>query len=127
MFEKYSDSFLNNFNFDSLLGKFANKKFLTYKSGEIIFCENSQITDIYFILSGEVNLTKIQNNDDYSFSTVSHSGDILGFYDAITSNEYSSNAVAVMNTNDFAVSKSEFLRFISNNNETSISTRNNLK
>lgn len=117
MFEKYSDSFLNSFNFDSLLGKFTCKKFLTFKEGDIIYCENSVITDIYFILSGEVNLTKIQNNDDYSFSTVSHSGDILGFYDAITSNEYSSNAVAVMNTNVFAVSKCEFLRFISNNND----------
>lgn len=117
MFEKYSDSFLNNFNFDSLLGKFANKKFLTYKSGEIIFCENSQITDIYFILSGEVNLTKIKNNPDYYFSTVSHSGDILGFYDALTSNEYSSNAVTMMNTNLFAVSKNEFLDFINKNND----------
>ncbi|MBL0106542.1 MAG: hypothetical protein IPP52_04425 [Ignavibacteria bacterium] len=60
MFEKYSDSFLNNFNFDSLLEKFTNKKFLTFKEGEIIFCENSYIAEIYFILSGEVNLTKIK-------------------------------------------------------------------
>ncbi|MBK8381033.1 MAG: Crp/Fnr family transcriptional regulator [Ignavibacteria bacterium] len=117
MFEKYSDSFLNNFNFDSLLEKFTNKKFLTFKEGEIIFCENSYIAEIYFILSGEVNLTKIKNDPDFCFSTAAHSGDILGFYDALTSNEYSSNAVALMNTNVFAVSKKEFLCFINKNND----------
>ena len=36
MFEKYSESFLNNF--DLLLEKFPDKKFITFKKDEILFC-----------------------------------------------------------------------------------------
>lgn len=117
MFEKYSNSFLKDFNFDSLLEKFSQKKFLTFKKNEIIFSENNEITDLYFILSGEINLCRKRNENEYELISTVHSGDIIGFCDALTNKKYSNTAIAVSVVNTFAVNKNELDEITKKNDE----------
>lgn len=117
MFEKYSNSFLKDFNFDSLLEKFSQKKFLTFKKNEIIFSENNEITDLYFILSGEINLCRKRNENEYELISTVHSGDIIGFCDALTNKKYSNTAIAVSAVNTFAVNKNELDEITKKNDE----------
>lgn len=117
MFEKYSNSFLKDFNFDSLLEKFSQKKFLTFKKNEIIFSENNEITDLYFILSGEINLCRKRNENEYELISTVHSGDIIGFCDALTNKKYSNTAIAVSDVNTFAVNKNELDEITKKNDE----------
>jgi len=110
MFEKYSESFLNNF--DLLLEKFPDKKFITFKKDEILFTENSKVNEIYFILSGELILTKKNETGEYEKVKISLSGDILGFNDAITNSNHSVTAVTVKDTNTFSISKIDLIKVI---------------
>lgn len=117
MFEKYTNSFLNDFNFNNLLEKFDNKKFITFHEGDLLYCENSPVTEIYFILSGEVILSKLNLNSESETVTLSGSGDILGFYDALTNREHSNSAVALQDTNVFAVDTDDLLKLVNRKDE----------
>lgn len=117
MFEKYTNSFLKDFNFNTLLGKFSNKKFMTFHKGDVLFTENSGVTDIYFILSGEVNLIKSNLKTGFEIVTVCGQGDIPGFYDALTNCEHSNTAFAMSDTNVFAVNVKELLQLVSSKDE----------
>ncbi|MBV6479307.1 MAG: hypothetical protein HGGPFJEG_02078 [Ignavibacteria bacterium] len=117
MFEKYTNSFLKDFNFESLLDKFTQKEFLSFKSGDIIFSENDDVKDIYFLLSGEVNLCKRKNKEETELITTVHAGDIIGFCDALTTKKHYNSAVVIKDTNTFAVDKNELYNVTSKNDE----------
>ncbi len=70
------------------------------------------VNEVFFILSGEVNLVRRNSFSEYDLLTVSQSGDILGFYDALTNCVHSHTAVAVKDTNVFAVDRSDMMRLI---------------
>lgn len=117
MFEKYSNSFLKDFNFDSLLEKFSQKKFITFKKNDIIFSENENVSEIYFILSGEVNLCRIKPGNELEIISIVHSGDLIGFCDALTTKKHSNTALVVKETNTFAVTINDLLKITKTNDE----------
>lgn len=117
MFEKYSNSFLKDFNFESLLDKFTQKKFLSFKPGDVIFSEDAEVSDIYFILSGEVNLCKRKSDDDFELISTVHAGDIIGFCDALTTKKHCNSAVVMKDTNTFAVNNNDLYEITRTNDE----------
>lgn len=117
MFEKYTNSFLKDFNFESLLDKFTQKKFLSFKPGELIFSENEEVSDIYFIISGEVNLCKRKNEDEVELISTVHGGDIIGFCDALTTKKHCNSAIVMKDTNTFAVSNNDLYEVTQKNDE----------
>ncbi len=117
MFERYSNSFLRDFNIDSLLGKFRGVHFRTFKKGEFIYRENERIDFVYFILSGELSIGRF--SDDSSVLQISKcfAGDVAGIEDAVSGKAYTKSAFAVTDVNSIEIQKSEFIELTKKNDE----------
>ncbi len=117
MFERYSNSFLRDFNIDNLLGKFRGVHFRTFKKGEFIYRENERIDFVYFILSGEVSIGRF--SDDSSVLQISKcfSGDVAGIEDAVSGRTYTKSAFAVTDVNSIEIQKSEIIELTKKNDE----------
>jgi len=113
MFRKYTSSFLNDFDFGEIISKFDMKEFHTFEKDSYIFSENAPVSNIYFILSGKVDIRKSSNINIESL----YSGDWIGLEDALTGETYCNSAYALENTNTVSVRKNDFLNFIKLNNE----------
>ncbi len=112
MFKKYTNSFLNDFDFDQILSKFKIRDFQTFEKGSFIFSENTPVTNIYFILSGKVRIKK-------STRTLyeAGAGDLIGLDDALIGNLYSGSAYVVRDANTVSVHKKNFLNILKDSNE----------
>lgn len=117
MFDKYSSSFLKDFNFDYLLGKFEKKSFQNYSKGEFIYFENEQVSDIYFVLSGGIILVKKGIHTGNGIICKYGKGDVLGLEDALLGKCYSGSAFITCNSNVLAISKDDFLKITGKNDE----------
>lgn len=117
MFDKYSNSFLKDFNFDYLLGKFEKKSFLNFERGEFIYFENEEISNIYFILSGGIFLVKKGNKPDNGKISKYGKGDVIGLEDALLGKCYINSAFVSGNANVLAICKEDFLRITGKNDE----------
>jgi CRP-like cAMP-binding protein len=117
MFEKYSSSFLKDFNFDYLLGKFEKKSFQNYSKGEFIYFENEQVSNIYFVLSGGIVLVKKGIDTSNGIISKYGKGDILGLEDALLGKCYSGSAFVSSNANVLAICKDDFLKITGKNDE----------
>ncbi len=118
MFEKYSNSFLNDFNFDSILEKFERKTFCNYSAGDSVYNDNDYIHNIYFILTGEVKLVKheIYNQKQFTIRKLG-GGDIIGVDDVLTGNRFTGSAHTVRNSNILAINKEDFIDLTKVNDE----------
>jgi len=117
MFEKYSNSFLKDFNFDYLLEKFEKKTFMNFSRGEFIYYENEHVTNVYFILSGGVFLIKKGNDQCNGIVNKSGTGDIIGLEDALLGKQYTNSAYVSKNSNVLAICKDDFLKITKRNDE----------
>ncbi len=117
MFERYTNSFLNDFNLDSLICRFEKVNFRFFKRGEFIYLMGDKVDSVYFVLSGEVNVGKYSDDDDVMSLRQLHAGDILGIDDAISESEHSKSAFAVSDVNLIAIKKDEFLELTSRRDE----------
>ena len=118
MFDKYSNSFLNDFNFDSILEKFERKTFRNYSAGDSVYDDNDYIHDIYFILTGEVKLIKTENYNNIQFTLRKLSGgDIIGVEDALTGSRFTSSAYTTQNSNILVINKEDFIDLTKVNDE----------
>lgn len=117
MFERYSNSFLRDFNLDNLLCKFQGVIFRSFKKGEFIFRENDEVNFVYFILSGEVSVGNFSDDSAVRHLSKCTSGDVAGFDDAISGTCYTKSAFAVTNVNSIEIRKSEFIELTKKNDE----------
>ena len=116
MFRKYTNSFLNDFDFNEIISIFDMKEFHTFKKDCYIFSENAPVSNIYFILSGKVEIRKSSNINIESLCFIG-SGNLIGLEDALTGEKYCNSAYALENTNTVSIKKNDFLNFIKRNNE----------
>lgn len=117
MFEKYSNSFLKDFNFDYLLEKFEKKSFMNFSRGEFIYFENEPVSNVYFILSGGIFLIKKGNDQSNGIINRSGTGDIIGLEDALLGKCYTNSAFVSKNSNVLAICKDDFLKITKRNDE----------
>lgn len=117
MFDKYSNSFLRDFNFDYLLGKFEKNCFLNFERGEFIYFENELISNIYFILSGGIFLIKKRSESSDKIILKYGKGDVIGLEDTLLGKCYSSSAFVSGNANVLAISKDDFLKITRKNDD----------
>ena len=117
MFERYSNSFLKDFNIDNLLGKFSGVHFRTFKKGEFIYRENERIEFVYFILSGEVSIGRFSDDSLSLHISKFVSGDVAGIEDAVSGKYYTKSAFAVTDVNLIEIKKSEFIELTKKNDE----------
>lgn len=118
MFEKYSNSFLRDFKFDYILDKFEKKTFHNYSEGEFIYCKNEPITNVYFILSGEIKLIKTEEDNDFKFTLSSLiGGDIIGIDDALMGMQYTNSSYVSKSANVLAVRRDDFISITNKNDE----------
>lgn len=117
MFEKFTNSFLKDFNFSELLLKFRRNRFLFYSKGEIIYSTNDIISNIFFILSGNIEIISCQIFGFTENPVKYSSGEILSLSDILTGNYYSGSALAKTNVNILSIEKNEFLKLLNRNDE----------
>lgn len=117
MFDKYSNSFLRDFNVDTLLEKFSGKQFLNFSKGEIIFKENDVIVNVHFILTGEVNICRAKSETEFEKISSAKTGDIIGLDEVLYGDHYVNSACAEKDTNIIAVTKHDFLELTKTNDE----------
>lgn len=119
MFDKYSNSFLRDFNVDTLLEKFPGKQFLNFSKGEVIFRENDFIVNVHFILTGEVNICRAKSESEYKYEKISvaKTGDIIGLDEVLYGDHYVNSSFAEKDTNIIAVTKHDFLELTKTNDE----------
>jgi len=111
MFEKFSNSFLRDFDFNLLIDKFENKTFRTYLKGDCILKEGNPPDEIFFILSGKIIIGHtLPDGNIYTHYELT-GGDILGIDNALRNENYSHSAVADIDTNVMIISKEEILSF----------------
>lgn len=120
MFEKFSNSFLKDFDFNLLIDRFENKTFRSYLKGDYIIEQGDSPDEIFFILSGKImignELTEGKISSHYELS----GGDILGIENALRNENYSHSAIADLDTNVMIIPKDEFLSFKGINDEFNI-------
>ena len=120
MFEKFSNSFLKDFDFNLLIDKFENKTFRTYLKGDCILDQGNSPDEIFFILSGKVIIGNTFNKDKISSHYELSDGDIMGIENVLRNEKYSHSAIAVHDTNVMVISKDEFLSLKGINDEFNI-------
>ncbi|MBK8983530.1 MAG: cyclic nucleotide-binding domain-containing protein [Ignavibacteria bacterium] len=120
MFEKFSNSFLKDFDFNLLIDRFENKSFRTYLKGDSIIKQGNSPSEIYFIISGKVKIGNTLTDGKLSTQYELTGGDILGIDDALRNENYSYTAVADDDTNVMVISKEEMLSFKGTNDEFNI-------
>ncbi len=117
MFERFSNSFLNDFNLDMLLGKFKSIRFRFFRKGEFIYMENEEAAAVYLVLSGEISIGSFSDDSDVRAISCSRSGDVIGFDDALSGSRYTRSAFAASDVNAVEISRSEFLDLTRRNDE----------
>jgi CRP-like cAMP-binding protein len=117
MFEKYSNSFLKDFNFDILADKFSRKEFLNYNKGSIIYREKDFIVNVHFILSGEITVCTADYNFEKEIICKALRGDILGLDDVLNGDHYMSSSYAETDVNTLAIDKKDFMELLKTKDE----------
>lgn len=120
MFEEYSNSFLRDFNFDKLIEKFDRKNFLSYPENEFIYFEKEFITNVYFILSGEVNICRLENNCNKGIISKAKAGDIIGLDDVLVGDNYLNSSYAATDVNVIEINKNDFIELTKKHDEFNI-------
>ncbi len=116
MFNKYTNSFLDDFSLNEILSKFLNKEFRSFREGTFIYSENEKVSEIHFIISGKVQIRK-KCNSGYKILYCIEAGDLIGVDHALTDDHYSNSAYVVKKTNTISVSKKEFCEIVKHNDE----------
>ena len=117
MFEKYSNSFLKDFDFDFLLEKFEKKRFLNFSRGEFLYHEKEPVKNIYLVLSGGLFLIKKGSDSINGIMNKLGTGDILGLEDALTGKYYTNSAYVSRESNILEICKDDFLQITGRNDE----------
>ncbi len=116
MFSKYTTSFLKDFDFKEIISKFSLREFRFFKEGTFIFSENETVSNIYFVISGKVEIRKYPIKKIKSLYCIG-AGDIIGFDDALIGENYFNSAYVLQNTNTISVKKNDFLNIMKSNDE----------
>jgi len=115
MFEKYSDSFLKDFDIHKKLSEVA-KKLVSFDKGTLIYSEHDPVRCVYFILSGRVEMRKLINEKNESLGYIG-AGDLIGLDDALTGDHYSKTVYATKRTELISVRKNDFMILLSLDND----------
>ncbi|MBS1517506.1 MAG: Crp/Fnr family transcriptional regulator [Bacteroidetes bacterium] len=116
MFEKYSNSFLKDFDFNVFVDRFNQKSFLSFQKDDKIYSRGMEALEVYFIISGEVSIGNDLPGGRMNLKYKLSAGDILGIDDALRNEKYIYSAYASKDTNVMAVPKEELIS-INNSND----------
>jgi|GEM_PF-1723798 len=111
MFEKFSNSFLKDFDINYIIERFENKSFRTYLKDDNIIYQGNSPDSVYFILSGKINIGNIMPDGNFDSHYELIGGDILGIENALRNENYSHSAIAESETNVMIISKDEMISF----------------
>ena len=102
-----------------LLMSFQKRYSKRIQAGQYIFKENQTANDIYFIINGQVNLTKKCLDQSELQMSIINQGNFTGLEAIFPYGYYYCNAVAATNLVVCAVPKDEFLKVFYQYNSTS--------
>ena len=92
------------------------RKNLHFKKGDVIFNEHDEGEEMYFIVSGEVQIVKTIDDVDVNLASLS-SGDFLGEMALITGSRRVASAIAFTDCNLHVMDKDTFVSNITNSRD----------
>lgn len=81
---------------------------ITFKKGEIIYCEGSTPQGIYFVNQGKVKISKMASDCKEQIIRIATSTDILSYVDLITNSKYHTTARTLEATRLLFITREEF-------------------
>ncbi|HAY34679.1 MAG TPA: Crp/Fnr family transcriptional regulator [Ignavibacteria bacterium] len=120
MFEKFSDSFLKDFDLDFLINRFSKNNFHTFLKGDKIVSQGSSPAGVYFILTGNIEAGTVLPDGNFIIKYELSAGDILGIEDVLRDENYVYSAIAASDTNVMIIPKDEFVSVTGKNDEFNI-------
>ncbi|MBK9334290.1 MAG: Crp/Fnr family transcriptional regulator [Ignavibacteria bacterium] len=120
MFEKFSDSFLKDFDLNFLIDRFNKNNFHTFLKGDKIVSQGNSPADVFFILTGNIEAGTELPDGNFITKYELSAGDILGIDDVLRDENYVYTAFAASDTNVMIISKEEFISVTGKNDEFNI-------
>ncbi|MEO8663977.1 MAG: cyclic nucleotide-binding domain-containing protein [Ignavibacteria bacterium] len=115
MFEKYSDSFLKDFDIQKKLSE-VTRKFISLNKSSLIYTEHDRVRYVYFILSGKVEMRKLINERNESLGCIGPGG-LIGVEDALTGDYYGKTIYTLEETDLILVRKNDFMILLALDND----------
>lgn len=108
--------FLDQINsIDGLKELFKEKKLRTYKKKEVVFREGDIASTVYFISSGKVKLSKMNDDAKEYIIDLQKDGDFLGHVAVLEEGEYQETATVLEDASIHVIPKQEFQSLIFEN------------
>lgn len=86
-----------------------------YQKGQTIYREGATANGLYCVHQGKIKVTKIGGDQKEQIIRLARHGDVLGFRSLLTSNRYSTSAVALEDCVVCFVPRADFLRLVQSN------------
>ena len=102
---------------NKILTESREKKILTFKKDEYLFREKEESDGVYFIITGKVKIIKHENHPVQTIINLVSPGDVLGIHAVINEHDFTSSAIALVNTSVCLVPADEFRKLVNCNND----------
>lgn len=102
---------------NKILSESAQKKILTFRKDDYMFRQNCKSDGVYFVITGKVKIIKNDNQPAQTILYLAKPGDVLGMHAVINEHDFTSSAVALVNTTVCFIPAKEFRALISYNNK----------
>jgi len=102
---------------NKILTESREKKILTFKKDEYLFREKEESDGVYFTITGKVKIIKHENQPMQTIINLVSPGDVLGIHAVINEHDFTSSAIALVNTSVCFVPAEEFRKLVNYNND----------
>ncbi len=98
---------------------FANKSIKHYSAKDIIFRDGDSALNIYYLNSGKVKVTKMNNDGKEAVIDLCKPGDFFGYWSALQNQEHSNSAECLENSEIWLIPSENFRELVMENSEIS--------
>lgn len=102
---------------NEIIRESSGKKILLFHKDDYLYHENEESNGVYFVISGKVKIIKNENLPAQTILYLVKPGEVLGIHAVINEHNYTSSAVALVNTSVCFVPAKEFHDLINYNNK----------
>lgn len=95
----------------------CNSKIRSYKKGDIIFTAGQSVDEVYYVLSGWINVFKENSQGKQISVGLRYNGHFIGVSSIISNTDRGCSCQALIDSDLIIIPRKEFLKLVSNNNE----------
>jgi CRP-like cAMP-binding protein len=104
-------------NLKQLIELTKHKKYITLSKNQVLFRENDPIKGVYFLISGKIEITKVNSDNTQSILYTIKSPGIIGLHSIMEEDFHIHTAKATSGSLICFMAKQEFEKIVSQNSE----------